>query len=251
MFNLLAEDQQPCATPQRDHQLFLTDYLQQSGALYQPENFGLPGETQYSNMGAELASLALEQQLGETFASWSAREVFAPLQLKNTSWPALDAKGLAAATEQVPAQLYIPFGDELMPLQRYSSSDFYAGSLHSSAHDLARYLAAIASKTPQYPLPGFTAAKQQAVLGLGVSRVPGAEFPGLFWHKSGDFVGHTGLFVGANSLMYYNTATETGLVLLLNSDGQYWLAPDPSKTQAYEIALYQLAGQLYRHALAL
>jgi CubicO group peptidase (beta-lactamase class C family) len=259
LFNLLVEDQQPCAAPQRDHQLFLTDYLQQSGAFYQPENFGTPGETHYSNVGAELASLALEQQLGEPFANWSAREIFAPLQLKNTSWPApasgnsnnSDSSGLATATEQVPAQLYIPAGDELLPLPRYSSSDFYAGSLHSSAHDLARYLAAIASKTPQYPLPGFTAAKQQTVLGLNVPRVPGTEFPGLFWHKSGDFVGHTGLFVGANSLMYYNTATETGLVLLLNSDGQYWLAPDAAKTQAYEIALYQLAGQLYRHALAL
>jgi len=251
LFNLLAADQQPCTAPQRDHQLFLSDYLQQSGTFYHTDNFAAPGITRYSNVGAELASLALEQQLGESFASWSVREIFTPLQLQNTSWPALDSSGLATATELTPAQLYIPAGDELLPLPRYSSSDFYAGSLHSSAADLARYLAAIASKTPQYPLPGFTAAKQQAVLGLNIPRVPGAEFPGLFWHKSGDFVGHTGLFVGANSLMYYNTATETGLVLLLNSDGQHWLAPDPAKTQAYEIALYQLAGQLYRHALAL
>lgn len=251
LLELLPTDGQLCPAPQPDHQLFLADYLQQQGAYYHANNFATPGITRYSNVGAELASLALEQQIAESFASWTSREIFAPLQLQNTSWPALDHKGLSPATAVTPAQLYIPAGDEFIRLPRYSSSDQYAGSLHSSAADLARYLAAVASNTPQYPLPGFTASKQQTVLGLNVPRVPGTAFPGLFWHKSGDYVGHTGLFFGANSLMYYNKATETGVVLLLNSDGQHWLAPDPAKTLAFDIALSQLAGQLYRHALAL
>jgi len=253
LLNLLA-DETVCPRPEPNHQRFLADYLQQHGAFYQAEHFATPGVFRYSNMGTELASLALEQQLGESFAAWSTREIFAPLQMHNTRW-LTDAQALHNTTQSPPAQLYISSasadGDELLPLPRYSSSDIYAGALYSSATDLARYLAAIASQTPQQPLPGFTSAQQQQVLGLGVPRQPGAYIPGLFWHKSGDYVGHTGLFVGANSWMYYNLATETGLVMLTNSDNQFWLTPDPQKTQAFNEAFGQLAGQLYRHALAL
>ena len=248
LINLLT-DKAACPTPQPDHQLFLADYLQQQGAYYHAEHFAAPGVSRYSNVGTELASLALEQQLGESFANWSERAIFAPLKLENTHW--LNGKHALSSTLQRPAQQYIPLGDTLLPLPRYSSSDIYAGSLLSSAVDLARYLAAIASDTPQQPLPGFTTAKQQRVLGLGNTSAAGADFPGLFWHQTGDYVGHNGLFIGASSLMYYNRATKTGLVLLLNSDGQHWLAPDPAKTQAFNTAFYQLAGQLYRHALAL
>jgi CubicO group peptidase (beta-lactamase class C family) len=251
LFNVLVPDLAPCPTPQKNHQLFLQDYLQQQGPFYRTENFASPGVTRYSNAAAELASLALEQYTGENFSNWSTREIFTPLQLRNTFWPVDASTFRSSATEVAPAQQYIPNGDELVQLPRYSSSDFYAGALYSSANDLARYLAAIASQTPQYPLPGLDAAKREKMLGLNVPRQPGAEFPGMFWHTSGDYVGHNGLFVGATSQMYYNTATETGIVLLLNSDGQHWLAPNAEKTAEFYAGFNQLAGMLYRHALSL
>ncbi|MBU2223629.1 MAG: serine hydrolase, partial [Gammaproteobacteria bacterium] len=251
LFNVLVPDLAPCPTPQKNHQLFLQDYLQLQGPFYRTENFASPGVTRYSNAAAELASLALEQYTGENFSNWSTREIFTPLQLRNTFWPVDASTFRSSATEVAPAQQYIPNGDELVQLPRYSSSDFYAGALYSSANDLARYLAAIASQTPQYPLPGLDAAKREKMLGLNVPRQPGAEFPGMFWHTSGDYVGHNGLFVGATSQMYYNTATETGIVLLLNSDGQHWLAPNAEKTAEFYAGFNQLAGMLYRHALSL
>ncbi len=138
-----------------------------------------------------------------------------------------------------------------MPLPRYASSDYYAGMLHSSARDLATYLAAIASESPAQALPGLSQTRRQQMLGWDQPYAPGQDFPGWFWQRSGDYVGHNGLFVGASSMMYYNKATETGFVLLLNGDGQYWLAPDETKSQAWQQGMLQIAAQLYRHGLSL
>ncbi|MDZ7868585.1 MAG: serine hydrolase [Rheinheimera sp.] len=233
-----------CGTPEPAHQRFLADYLQPGGAWYQPQNFADAGVENYSNVGAELASVALEQLTAEPFAQWSNREIMAPLQLHNTFWPQQDFRNAAT--------LYLPTADgELMPLPRYASSDYYAGMLHSSARDLGTYLAAIASETPQQALPGLSKTRRHQLLGWDQPFTPGQDFPGWFWQRSGDYVGHNGLFVGASSMMYYNKATETGFVMLLNGDGQYWLAPDETKSEAWQQAMLQVAAKLYRHGLQL
>lgn len=233
-----------CGLPEPSHQLFLASYLQSGGRWYQPDNFGPIGVESYSNAGAELASLALEQLTAEPFAQWSAREILAPLQLHNSFWPEQDFRNAAT--------LYLPTAaGELLPLPRYASSDYYAGMLHSSARDLATYLGALASETPPIQLPGLTQTRRHQLLGWDQPFTPGQDFPGWFWQRSGDYVGHNGLFVGASSMMYYNKATETGFVLLLNSDGQYWLAPDEAKSMAWQQAMLQVAARLYRHGLQL
>ncbi|WP_430456467.1 serine hydrolase [Rheinheimera sp.] len=237
-------DTNQCGTPEPSHQRFLAGYLQPGGAWYHSANFAAAGVENYSNVGAELASVALEQLTAEPFAQWSAREILAPLQLHNTFWPQQDFRNAAT--------LYLPTAEgALMPLPRYASSDYYAGMLHSSARDLATYLAAIASETPAQALPGLSKARRQQMLGWDQPFTPGQDFPGWFWQRSGDYVGHNGLFVGASSMMYYNKATETGFALLLNGDGQYWLAPDETKSQAWQQAMLQVAAKLYRHGLSL
>ncbi len=233
-----------CGTAEPSHQRFLAGYLQPGGRWYQSANFAAAGVEAYSNVGAELASVALEQLTAEPFAQWSEREILAPLQLHNTFWP---TQGFRNA-----ATLYLPTPDgELMPLPRYASSDYYAGMLHSSARDLGTYLAAIASDTPALALPGLSKTRRHQLLGWDQPFTPGQDFPGWFWQRSGDYVGHNGLFVGASSMMYYNKTTDTGIVLLLNGDGQYWLAPDAAKSQAWQQAMLQVAAKLYRHGLSL
>ncbi|WP_348731115.1 serine hydrolase [Rheinheimera texasensis] len=233
-----------CGTPEPSHLHFLAGYLQPGGRWYQSANFGAAGVENYSNVGAELASLALEQHTAEPFADWSGREILTPLQLQNTFWPTKDFRNAAT--------LYLPTPDGgLMPLPRYASSDYYDGMLHSSARDLGTYLAAIASDTPALSLPGLSQPRRQQLLGWDQPFTPGHDFPGWFWQRSGDYVGHNGLFVGASSMMYYNKATETGFVLLLNGDGQYWVAPDEAKSQAWQQAMLQIAARLYRHGLGL
>ena len=239
---LLGTDQ--CGTPEPSHLHFLASYLQPGGRWYQSANFGSAGVENYSNVGAELASLALEQHTAEPFADWSSREILAPLQLQNTFWPTRDFRNAAT--------LYLPTPDgKLMPLPRYASSDYYDGMLHSSARDLGTYLAAIASETPALALPGLSQPRRHQLLGWNQLFTPGQDFPGWFWQRSGDYVGHNGLFVGASSMMYYNKATDSGFVLLLNSDGQYSLAPDETKSQAWQQAMLQVAATLYRHGLSL
>jgi CubicO group peptidase (beta-lactamase class C family) len=245
LFNLLNEQNPVCPVPILDQQQFLRSYLSKEGQWYQPANFINPGQAQYSNTGTTLFSEAFSSHTGIDLANWSAQHIFAPLQLHNTFWPTSEHAHAAKAT------LYIPDSQgELLPLPLYASADFYAGTLHSSANDLARYLAAVVSDKPQFPLAGLSAARRNLLLGLD-QPAPNADHPGLFWHQSGDYIGHTGLFVGAQSLMYYNRATDTGVVILLNSDGHYWLSPSAEKTEKFWQGYMQLAGQLYRHGLSL
>jgi CubicO group peptidase (beta-lactamase class C family) len=244
LLNLLSDQDPACPTPLTGQQQLLRSYLSRDGQWYQPGNFINPGEVQYSNIGAALFSEAFASQTGTDMASWSTQHIFSPLKLQNTFWPTADATTAAAAT------LYIPDSQgDLLPLPPYASSDFYAGTLHSSANDLARYLAAVVSDKPQYPLPGLTALRRQLLLGLPRQGQPTGH-SALFWHQSGDYIGHDGLLIGAQSLMYYNQATQTGVVLLLNSDGRYWLSPSADKIQQFWQAHQQLAGQLYRYGLS-
>jgi len=245
LFNLLQPEDPACPAPLTGQQQFLQSYLSKDGQWYQANNFSATGEAQYSNIGAALFSQAFASQTGTEMATWSAQQIFNPLQLHNTFWPTTTASTSAAAT------LYLPDSQgELIPLPPYASSDFYAGTLHSSANDLARYLAAVVSDNPQYPLAGLSTERRQLLLGLAQ---PDRRLthPGLFWHQSGDYIGHDGLFVGAQSLMYYNQATQTGVVLLLNSDGRYWLSPSAEKIDKFWQGYQQLAGQLYRYGLSL
>jgi len=245
LFNLLQPQDPACPAPLTGQLQFLQSYLSKDGQWYQAKNFITAGQAQYSNTGAALFSEAFASQTGTDMASWSIQQIFNPLQLQHTFWPTTTASTSAAAT------LYIPDSQgDLIPLPPYASSDFYAGTLHSSANDLARYLAAVVSDKAQYPLAGLTTERRQLLLGLGEpDRL--LTHPGLFWHQSGDYIGHDGLFVGAQSLMYYNQATQTGVVLLLNSDGRYWLSHSAEKVEKFWQAYQQLAGQLYRHGLSL
>lgn len=159
LLNLLNAEDPACPTPLIKPQQFLQSYLSKDGQWYQTKNFIPTGEAQYSNIGAALFSQAFASQTGTEMASWSAQQIFNPLQLHNTFWPTTTASTSAAAT------LYIPDSQgELIPLPPYASSDFYAGTLHSSANDLARYLAAVVSDKPQYPLAGLSTERRQSPL---------------------------------------------------------------------------------------
>ena len=232
-----------CQTPLLSHQEFLRQYLQSDGSLYHSSNFAKAGPLVYSNTGTQLASLAFEQLVGGSFANWSADHLFAPLQLSQTFWPTSDNVGNAAT-------LYLQNGhDQPMALPPYASSDYYAGTLHTSARDLATYLAAVASRNPKQPLAGLTPAQRKLLLGAEQGYQPGNDFPGLFWHRSGDFVGHTGAFAGSSSLMYHNLATDTGVLLLVNAGFMFHPVPDEVLANEFELARWQAAGTLYRFAL--
>lgn len=233
-----------CAAPVLSQTAFLRHYLQQGGQFYQASNFAPPGQTRYSNIGTALASLAFEAHSNSDFAQWSDTHIFQPLGMTQTFWP-------TAQNTDAAATLYLLAPDgSATALPPYASSDYYAGTLHTSARDLATYLAAVASQRPARPLPSLTARQRALALGESDGFVPGVDFPGLFWHRSGDYVGHTGGFAGVSSLMYHNLATDTGVVVLVNADHQHHPLATPAQTAAFADAQWQLAGVLYRHALS-
>ncbi len=84
-------------------QHFMAGYLQPGGHWYQSANFGAAGVQSYSNAGAELANLALEQLTAKPFAQWSAREILASLQRQNTFWLQQDIRHAATLYVPTPA----------------------------------------------------------------------------------------------------------------------------------------------------
>lgn len=234
-----------CDTPITDHGRFLREYLQRGGQYYAPTNFGTTGELVYSNMGTELTSLAFEQFTNQPFAQWSAEHIFAPLQLQQSFWPTVSNTASAAT-------LYMADGSPaVIALPPYASSDYYAGTWHTSSRDLATYLAAVVSPNAELPLAGMTAARRDQLFGISAGYQPGQDFPRFFWHRSGDYVGHTGEFVGVSSIMYHNLATDTGVVLLMNAGFQLHPQADDKVVSQVEQQRLALFATLYRHGLSL
>lgn len=233
-----------CHEPIRSHERFLREYLQTGGRFYSTANFGTPGAYVYSNTGTELASLAFEQLTHQPFTQWSAEHIFAPLQLQHSFWPTADNTAGAAT-------LYMADGSpELTALPPYASSDYYAGTWHSTSRDLATYLAAVASPNAERPLPGMTSARRDQLFGIKAGYQPGQDFPGFFWHRSGDYVGHTGEFAGVSSIMYHNLATDSGVVLLMNAGFELHPQRAEHVVTAVNQQRYALMATLYQYALS-
>lgn len=232
-----------CDKPIQNHERFLREYLQRGGRFYKPTNFGTPGTERYSNTGAELASLAFEQLTNQQFSQWSAEYIFAPLQLQQSFWPTADNTAGAAT-------LYVANGSpDVIALPPYASSDYYAGTWHTTSRDLATYLAAVASPNAERPLPGMTAERRDKLFGISAGYQPGNNFPGFFWERNGDYVGHTGEFAGINSIMYHNLATDTGVVILMNAGFMNHPQADEKVYDEVEQQRLTLMSTLYQYAL--
>ncbi len=95
----------------------------------------------------------------------------------------------------------------------------------------------------------MTAARRDKLLGISAGYQPGRDFPGFFWHRSGDYVGHTGEFAGVSSIMYHNLATDTGVVLLMNAGFRMHPQADDKVISQVEQQRLALMATLYQYAL--
>ncbi|HWZ31605.1 MAG TPA: serine hydrolase domain-containing protein [Bryobacteraceae bacterium] len=175
--------------------------------------YELPRDTgsqwDYSNIGFALLGHALTRRAGMDYESLVHSRICAPLKLESTS---IDL------TPPIKRRLAVGHDAELKPSPEWSMPPFAvgAGSLHSTANDLLKLLAAFMD-VEKSPLGSSMAAMfdtrrpgpqgMQQALGWWVVPLPGGA----------PIATHRGQSAGFFSNVAYDPATRTGVVVLSNS----------------------------------
>ena len=196
-------------------------YLTSGGAWYSKEaNFSRnpPGTAfTYSNQAAALSALAVEGASGEPFDQYCREHIFAPLGMNETSY---------RLAELDPSHIAIPqawHGDSFVELGHHGFPDYPAGTLRTSAPQLAHFLLMIINGgeyrgvrllapamvrqmlTPQYPL-------LDPAIGLLWFNI---------WQGGDVFIGHEGEDPGVNTLMYFRPKDRVGVIVLTNGTSRF------------------------------
>lgn len=208
---------------------FLARYLGQDGDLYASENFAphAPGTAYaYSNIGAGLAAQVIADATGVPFADYSSAAI-APLGLSGF-W------GNTGETSPLSATLYGRDEDNgFDPLPPYGLATWPDGQFNASGRDLARLFAAMLGQgrlDGQQLLNADALTLQQTPR---LSGVPGkdsdGDWIGLFWERETQsigpmkltFEGHSGGDPGVVTFMYRAPGSDTGFVLMFNSEPRH------------------------------
>ena len=204
-----------------DYAVFLKNILSEKGAWYKKKNFlkKKPGEIfEYSNIGAGLAALVLQNAVNEPFHQFSKTHVFTPLNLSNTGWSLSDVDGSKHT------KLYADIETELAPYQLINYPD---GGLITSSTDLGLYLSELISG---YQGKGAVLNKESYAelfspnlnddnhRNRSESSYNDEYNMGIFMGMSATGqIGHSGGDPGVTSLMFFNSDTKIGKLLMANT----------------------------------
>ena len=228
---------------------YLTAYLSKGQPYYSEQsNFSQekPGTNfQYSNIGAALAGYTLKAATGVSLAEYAKTNIFAPLQMNNTSWQLSDLNQSNIATPHV----WDEDNQSMISLPLYSLSTWPDGGLRSSANDLANYLLMVMNKgeidntrilnidSVRDMLPAET-----TDMGIGVFWLKGKLR--LLDQSERTIIGHDGKDPGAFSFMQYDPEKSVGVILLSNGD----FAINGTDEQTWFARHYTLVNKLLDYA---
>jgi CubicO group peptidase (beta-lactamase class C family) len=191
---------------------YMRQYLVKGGRFYYPaKNFTgrAPGtHYAYCNIGASLAADLVEAATGVDFAKWCEKRIFTPLGMSDTGWHLrdLDRHRIALPYTGRRSSQWKSHG-------LYGYPDYPDGALRTTAHSLAKFLAA-------YARDGGPILKPATVdLILSNQKItPGWQ--GLIWYRSkgprGWLVGHSGGDYGVSTEMWFRQSDGAGAIVLAN-----------------------------------
>lgn len=196
---------------------YLRKLLDKDGILYDTAAFAnrKPGETyKYSNLGTALCALVIEYACQKPFSEFTKEYIFDPLKMSSTTWffEESDSKNYS--------KLY--YDDQELPY--YKILSYPDGGLITSSTDLSKFLVDL--------IKGYsgngTILTTDGYKEFFRSQLNEKAFEkdnynvGIFIEKELAYndIGHTGGDPGTNTLMYFNTETKKGKILILNTDSQ-------------------------------
>lgn len=204
------------------HSEFLENILSQGGKWYKKKNFvkEKPGVIfEYSNIGAGLAAMVLENVTKTSFNTFTQNHILNPLGMSSSGWFSNEVDF------PMHSKLYSNSHTELAPYQLVNYAD---GGLMTSVTDLGKYLIELISGyngngkilnsesykeffKPQLADENYNERNES---------VYNDEYNmGIFMGISAQGqIGHTGGDPGVATHMFFNTKTNIGKILIVNTD---------------------------------
>ncbi len=211
------------------------EFLTPGGRLYSPKNWEnfAPGEKQiYSCVGYELLGYLVERLTNQSFTEYCVKNIFLPLNMKNTSYfPS------SYSSEQLATQYVYLFG-RYVPLPDFEDRNYASGGVRSNLEDLSHYLIAFMNGG-EYQ--GVRILQNDTVHLMFTLQYPGNEFIryGLGWeiytsHNESNVIlriGHNGGMPSVQTYMFYHVSEDAGIIILENqhlfytwNDLSYWFS---------------------------
>lgn len=194
---------------------FLEKVLPENGEWYLREGYlnKKPGELfEYSNVGATLAAVVLENATGESFKNFTTNHILKPLGMNSSGWVFEDIDITQHTKLYLNAETEIPY---------YSLITFPDGGLITSVNDLSKYLSEL--------IKGYvgegTLLKNESYSEFFKKQLKPENFSNQHGENEGIFlgfsseglIGHSGGDPGVSTYMFFNPKTKIGRILLVNT----------------------------------
>jgi CubicO group peptidase (beta-lactamase class C family) len=201
---------------------FIENSLTENGKWYTKEIFANtePGKVrEYSNIAAALCAQIIEFATEQDYQSFTKDYIFKPLKMTSSGWSSKDIDSTKRSRL---------FANKEMLIAEYSLITYADGGFITSNNDLGLFLTELMKG---YKGEGTLLNKGSYAKLFEKQRFPnvetGEEF-GIFMEFSKEFIkikenviGHNGSDPGVMTAMYFNPKTETGKILLINTDSDF------------------------------
>jgi CubicO group peptidase (beta-lactamase class C family) len=201
---------------------FLKNILDKEGKWYKRKTFlkEEPGALfEYSNIAAGLAAFVLENATGKPFNEFTKKHIFNPLEMSDSGW------FFNEIDFSKHSKLY---SDKETELAFYQLVNYPDGSLITSSNDLGKYLSELISGysgdgkilTDESYKMLFKPYLLDENFEERSEDVYNDEYNmGIFMGLSAQGqIGHTGGDPGVATIMFFNTKTKIGKILIVNTD---------------------------------
>ena len=200
---------------------YLSQYFSPSGEFYDSNlNFTdyAPGTGfSYSNIGAALVGLLVEEISNQSFNEYCIENIFEPLGMSDAYWFLSEIENLNEVAS--PHQFADESTDSLIVLENYGYSDYPAGQLRTTSYNLAKFMNLFINDGVH---DGVEILSPETIELMKTIHYPNVAYDqGLIWYyktlNDRTLFGHSGSDKGSLTEMFISFSDNIGVVLLSNS----------------------------------
>lgn len=186
---------------------WLPQYILPTGSQYRTSVWKdyAPGEKElYSNIGASLLGLVVEQISGQDYRDYCAEYILEPLEMENSGFRLADLDQTLLVT---------PYYDNNYPFGYYSCRHYPAGFMSSNIEDFSHFMIAMLNKGIYNGNRILEAASVDKMLTI---HNPSSGAALLWFHFLGDCIGHLGGGTGFSTWAEWHFDDDSGLFIFSN-----------------------------------
>ena len=200
---------------------YLSQYFSPSGEFYDSNlNFTdyAPGTGfSYSNIGAALVGLLVEEISNQSFNEYCIENIFEPLGMSDAYWFLSEIENLNEVA--LPHQFADGSTDSLIVLENYGYSDYPAGQLRTTSYNLAKFMNLFINDGM---FDDVEILSPETIELMKTIHYPNVAYDqGLMWYyktlNEKTLFGHGGSDKGSLTEMFISFSDTVGVILLSNS----------------------------------